>query len=242
MATATQSIREIVATQPSAAAILERFEIDLCANANNSLSETCTELQLSTEQVLEKLEQDERASSGAHSLDPASLSPGRLIQYIVRTHHQYVRRELPRLAELARRIAGKHGERAPELERIAALVGELETDLFAHLQKEELVLFPYIAQLDQAASSAYLPEACFASVRQPISMMIREHDSAQTILEEIRLLTGDFTPPAGACLTRTAFYAGLRDFAADLQRHIHLEDNALFPRAIALEAESRARR
>jgi regulator of cell morphogenesis and NO signaling len=240
MATATQSIREIVASQPSAAAILERFAIDLCANANKSLSQTCTTLQLSTEQVLEKLEQGERASAGADAADPASLSAARLIQLIVRTHHQFVRRELPRLSALSHKIAGKHGDSAPELIRVAALVSELESDMLAHLQKEELILFPYIAQLDQALS--YLPEACFASVRQPIVMMTREHDSAQTILEEIRLLTQDFTPPAGACLSRTAFYGGLREFAADLQRHVHIEDNVLFPRAIAMEAESRVQR
>jgi regulator of cell morphogenesis and NO signaling len=241
MATATQSIREIVANQPSAVAILERFEIDLCAHANNSLNEACAQMQLSTEQVLDKLEESARAA-GEQAIDLEALSPSRLIQHIVRTHHQYIRRELPRLKAMAGKVAGKHGVRAPELKRVAVLMEQLHVKLFAHIEKEELILFPFIAQVDQETASASMTEARFQTVRQPVAMMIREHDAAGTTLEEIRLLTEDFTPPAWACLTHIAFYAGLRAFAADLNRHVELEDNILFPRAIAMEAELAARR
>jgi regulator of cell morphogenesis and NO signaling len=242
MATAAQSIREIVATQASAAAILERFQIDLCAHANDSLGSACSRIQLSTEQVLEKLEEGARADAGSEAIDPVALSPSRLIQHIVRTHHRYIRRELPRLNPLARKLADRRAITAPEFKRIAALVEELQTGLLAHLEKEELILFPFIAQLGQEPLSACAAQACFHSVRQPITLMIREHDSAATTLEEIRLLTGDFTPPEWACLTQVALYSGLRAFAADLSRHVELEDNVLFPRAIAMEAELLSRR
>lgn len=242
MATAAQSIREIVATQASAAAILERFQIDLCANANDTLGRACSRIQLSTEQVLEKLEEGARADAGADTIDPTTLSPSRLIQHIVRRHHQYIRRELPRLKPLARKLVGKRAAPAPEFKRIAALVEELQAGLIAHLEKEELIVFPFIAQLDQEPLSACPPQARFHSLREPVTIMIREHDSAATTLEEIRLLTDDFTPPAWACLTQVAFYSGLRAFAADLRCHVELEDNVLFPRAIAMEAELQSRR
>jgi regulator of cell morphogenesis and NO signaling len=241
MATATQSIREIVANQPFAVAILERFEIDLCAHANDSLSEACAQLQLSTEQVLDKLEESARVA-GEQAIDLEALSPSRLIQHIVRTHHQYIRRELPRLKAMASKVAGKHGARAPELKRVAVLMEQLQAELFAHIEKEELILFPFIAQVDQETAAASATGSGFQTVRQPVAMMIREHDAAGTTLEEIRLLAEDFTPPAWACLTHIAFCAGLRDFAADLNRHIELEDNILFPHAIAMEAELATRR
>src|SRR5690242_11925583 len=100
MATATQSIREIISSQPTAAAILQRFEIDVCAHANDSLNEACADLQLSVEQVLEKLEDGAARNRGAEYANPAEFAPSRLIQHIVRVHHQTVRQELPRLLEL----------------------------------------------------------------------------------------------------------------------------------------------
>jgi len=238
MATSTQSIREIIAAQSSAAVVLERFDIDLCVRANQSLGHACAELQLSTDQVLEKLSDAAAREHGIAPADVATYSLGRLIQHIVRTHHQYVRRELPRLGSLAQKLAGKHGERAPELKQIEGILGDLCADMFAHIQKEEQVLFPFIAEMDQDRdATGCLPRGCFGSVSQPIAMMVMEHGLAENLVTEIRNLTGGFTPPAWACPTQLAFYAGLREFAADLRQHVHLENDLLFPRAIAREAE-----
>jgi regulator of cell morphogenesis and NO signaling len=121
----TQSIREIVSTHPSAIKIFQRFDIDLCSQADNSLERACAELQLSVDQVLEKLSDAESEESGATAPDPASLPLSRLIQHIVRVHHQNVRQELPRLTEMAGKVAAKRGDRAPELERIAELLEKL---------------------------------------------------------------------------------------------------------------------
>jgi regulator of cell morphogenesis and NO signaling len=120
MSTSTQSIREIVQTQPSAARVLERFEIDLCGQAEKSLDNTCAELQLSVDQVLEKLAHADAQEHGNSFANPETLSMERLIQHIVRVHHQCVRQELPRLAEMAQRLADKRSDRAPELRKVAA--------------------------------------------------------------------------------------------------------------------------
>ncbi len=238
MPTSTQSIREIVATQPSAASILQRFDIDLCSQADASLNQACAELQLSVDQVLEKLSDAARNERGAPLEDPAALSLSRLIQHIVRTHHQYVRQELPRLAEMAHKLAGKRGDRAPELKTVEMLLEELRTDLFNHIQKEEMILFPFIAQMEEELLHAgALAHACFRSVVQPISMMMQEHESADGIISELRRLTHGFEPPDWACATHTALFAGLRAFEADLARHVRLENDVLFPRAIKMEAE-----
>jgi len=243
MATATQSIREIVAAEPSAAAVFERFEIDLCSRADAELERVCAELQLSVDQVLEKLADAESRSNGAISPNLDSYSPTRLIQHIVRTHHQTVRQELPRLAELSQRIAGKHGEKAPHFKAVAQLIEQLCCELFAHLQKEEQVLFPYIVRLEEAAEDrSAVPSACFRSVVQPVSMMVQEHDVAQGIVAKLRTVTNGFEPPEWACPRNAAFHASLAAFESDLQHHVHLENDLLFPRAIALEAELTERR
>lgn len=238
MATATQSIREIISSYPAAAAILQRFDIDVCAHSNESLGEACADLQLSVEQVLEKLDDGAAREAGALHANPAEFSPSRLIQHIVRNHHQNVRQNLPQLVELAHTVAEKHAERAPELKKIAALTEELRADMTEHIRKEEQVLFPYIAQVDQAPLFAFRPPPhCFSSVGQPVFMMVQEHEHASLLIADLRRLTNDFKPPVWACSSFIALYSGLRTFSDILEEHIRLENEILFPRAIEMEAE-----
>jgi regulator of cell morphogenesis and NO signaling len=242
MSTATQSIREIVTRHPSAATILNRFDIDLCLQADLSLEGACHELQLSIDQVLEKLADAESRERGGVALDPATLPLERLIQHIVRVHHHCVRLELPRLAEMASTVATKRSDRAPELAKICHLIEELHAEMYAHIQKEEQILFPFISQMDQDLIVAYPPDhACFRSVSHPIFVMEQEHESVDHLVAELKRLTNQFEAPAWACATHIALFSGLRKFEADLNQHVHLENDVLFPRAIQLEAEAKAR-
>jgi regulator of cell morphogenesis and NO signaling len=242
MSTATQSIREIVTRHPAAATILNRFDIDLCLQADLSLEGACHELQLSIDQVLEKLADAESKEGGGLALDPATLSLGRLIQHIVRVHHHRVRQELPRLAEMASKVAAKLSDRAPELARISELIEKLHAEMHAHIQKEEQVLFPFISQMDQESIVAYPPaHACFRSVTHPIFMMEQEHESVDHIVTELSRLTDHFEAPGWACATHMALLSRLREFDSDLRQHVHLENDVLFPRAIQLEAELKIR-
>jgi regulator of cell morphogenesis and NO signaling len=97
MSASTQSVREIVATQPSAARILRHFDIDLGLQADESLEQTCAELQLSVDQVLDTLVDAETDEYRVAPTNPTTLSTGHLIQHIVRAHHRCVRQKLPRL-------------------------------------------------------------------------------------------------------------------------------------------------
>ncbi|MGA2651486.1 MAG: DUF542 domain-containing protein [Terracidiphilus sp.] len=238
----TQSIREIVTTQPSATRVFERFEIDLSSQADNSLEGACAELQLSVDQVLEKLADAQNEESGATAPDPANLPLSRLIQHIVRVHHHNVRQELPRLTEMAAKVVTKKGDRAPELRRVTELLEKLHADMLAHIQKEEQVLFPFIAQMDRDSIITYPPaHACFRSVSFPISMMEQEHEAANHIMAELREITQGFEPPEWACVTHIALFAGICEFESDLRQHVHLENDVLFQRAIKLEAELNSR-
>jgi len=242
MSTAAQSIREIVTSRPCAASIFHRFDIDRCMQADLSLEAACRELQLSVDQVLEKLADAEVKERGGSAFDPLEVSLGRLIQHIVRVHHHGVRQVLPALAQMASKVALKRSELDPELVRVAGLVEELRSELYAHIEKEEQVLFPFISQMDQESIVAYPPaHACFRSVVHPIFMMEQEHESADHIMRELIRITNHFEAPAWACATHTALFSGLREFEADLKQHVHLENDVLFLRAIQLEAEIKAR-
>jgi regulator of cell morphogenesis and NO signaling len=241
MSTAAQSIREIVTRQPSAARVFRRFDIDLCLQADLSLEGACGELRLSVDQVLEKLAEEVQGSGGL-ALDPANFPLGRLIQHIVRVHHHSIRQELPRLAEMASKVAAQRCNRVPELERVAELTEKLHREMHAHIEKEEQILFPFISQMDQESIVSYPPlHACFRSVAYPIFMMEQEHESANHVIAELNRLTDHFEPPTWACATHIALFSGLRQFELDLRQHVRLEDEVLFPRAIQLEMELKAR-
>jgi len=143
---------------------------------------------------------------------------------------------------MASKLAAKRSDRAPELLKVAELVEELRAEMYAHIEKEEQVLFPFISQMDQEARIDYPPaHPCFRSVAHPIFILEQEHESASQIMAELIRLTDHFEPPARTCATHLALFVGLREFEADLRQHVHLENDILFPRSIQLETELKAR-
>jgi regulator of cell morphogenesis and NO signaling len=236
MTNLTQTVREIALEQPHSIRVFERFGIDYCCGGRMPLAEACTAKKIVLDDVVAALES--AASSAAPlPVDWSQASLGSLIDHIVATHHAYVKSELPRLAALAQKVVSKHGDTQAHLPAMQSLLVLLDDELIHHLGKEEHVLFPYIAKLEASLTSGGAqPEACFGTISNPIAMMTSEHDAAGVLLAKIRLLSGDFATPVDACPTYLAYYAGLKEFEQDLHQHIHLENNILFPRAIAMEA------
>ncbi len=158
----------------------------------------------------------------------------RLIDHIVARHHAYVRLAVPNIAHRLAKLVSVHGERHPELARIARAFDQLQHDLQHHLMKEEHVLFPYIRELARTTPGPR-PPSPFGTIENPIRMMEREHRDAGDEMHLIRELTNGYTPPADGCATYTVAFAELAEFERDLHRHVHLENNVLFPKAIGLE-------
>lgn len=238
MIAATQTVRDIALEQPHSIRVFESFGIDYCCGGRKPLAEACQASHLSIDEVVSALDAAED-SVAPSPVDWSQASLQRLIEHIVATHHSFVKRELPRLAILAQKVVNRHGDTQPHLPAMQKAVSQLNDELTHHLAKEENILFPYIAALEAALESGDAhPDACFGTVANPIAMMTSEHEGAGELLAEIRSLSNHFTTPVGACPTYHAFYDGLREFEQDLHRHIHLENNILFPRAIELEATS----
>ena len=236
MTAATKTVRDIALEQPTAIRVFEQFGIDYCCGGRKPLAEACAAGSLEIEAVIAALEDAEKKpATEVESWAGRSLQS--LSSHIVTKHHAYVKTELPRLALLAQKVVNRHGSTKPELPMIAAALAQLDDELTQHLGKEESILFPYIALLEQSVPlGTARPESCFGTVANPIAMMTQEHDAAGGLLAGIRRLSGDFTTPPDACPTFHAFYDGLREFEQDLHQHIHLENNILFPRAIELES------
>ncbi len=159
------------------------------------------------------------------------------MKYILATHHEFLKRELPAISNRMDKVLAVHGAKDPEiLTRMAAVYQNLHAEMDAHMHKEEEILFPFIEKYGVAeAAGQPMPRVPFGSIANPIKMMESEHEQAGGALEEIRSLTRDFELPSYACSTVRALYEGIQAVAADLHVHIHLENNILFPRAIALE-------
>lgn len=238
MTTSTQTVREIALQQPTSIRVFEKFGIDYCCGGRRPLAEACVARSVEINAVIAALELAAK-SPDVDTENWAEKSLSSLSSHITAKHHSYVKRELPRLAQLAQKVVNRHGSTKPELPVIAATLMQLDEELTQHLAKEEAILFPYIAALEQSvAKGVAKPDSCFGTVANPIAMMTQEHDAAGSLIAEIRRLSGDFTTPEDACPTFHAFYDGLKGFEQDLHQHIHLENNMHFPRAIELEASA----
>jgi len=236
MTATIQTVRDIALEQPSAIRVFEQFGIDYCCGGRKPLAEACAAGNLEVDEVIAALEAAAK-KTGPVAETWANRSLESLSSHIVATHHAYVKREFPRLAQLAQKVVNRHGSTRAELPVIAATLAELDEELSQHLVKEEAVLFPYITSLEQSASlGTAKPRSGFGTVANPIATMTQEHDAAGALMAKIHLLSGNFTTPEDACPTFHAFYDGLKEFEQDLHQHIHLENNILFPRALELDA------
>jgi regulator of cell morphogenesis and NO signaling len=235
MPTITETVREIALSQPSSMRVFEQFGIDYCCGGQKPLAIACTEQDVEVGAVLAALAA--AASEPApEQTDWSKTSLEDLINRILAQHHDYVKRELPRLDTLVQKVVAKHYTNHAELLHIQIALQKLDQELTQHMAKEEQILFPYIANLERSLNGGGAkPQSCFGTVTNPIGMMMREHDVAGELLAELRQLSNNFTSPQDACSTFHAFYVGLKEFEQDLHQHIHLENNILFPRAIALE-------
>jgi len=235
--TSEKTVRELALENPAATRVFEKLGIDYCCGGNKSLEEACRTANLKLNQVLDSLEmaeQSARAAQPTHDWQKEPLAD--LIAHIKNTHHQYTREELARLGPLFDKVCSVHGKNHPELLRIREVFEGLAQELTTHLMKEEVVLFPYVVRMEESKiEKEPIVPAPFGTVQNPVSMMEHEHDSAGNALRAMRAASNGYAAPADACVSYQTLYRALAEFEADLHQHIHLENNILFPRAVAME-------
>jgi len=231
------TVRDVAMQLPRATRLFEKLKIDYCCGGNRPLTEACALAGIDVDDVLDMLaEVTEATAEDKGSLDFQNASLPELITHILGTHHVFTKSEMDRLQLLADKVLAAHGGNHPELIHLDELFTRLCADLKPHMFKEEQVLFPYIvAMAEPAEQNRAVALAPFGTVNNPIRMMMMEHDTAGQILRELRALTSDYKVPADACVSYQTLYQALENFEKDLHQHIHLENNILFPKALALE-------
>jgi len=228
------TVGDIVAADFRAAEVFEQFGIDFCCGGRRSFDDACRGAAADPAAVLHALNAISRSRVEAD--DVTSWPLDRLIDHIETTHHAYVRQALPAIARHLVRLVEVHTDRHPELVQVGHAFADLHDELMQHMLKEERILFPYVRDLvERQRATCGRVISPFGTGENPIRMMEREHREAAGALQLIRELTGGFAVPSDGCSTYAVCMAELVQFERDLHLHVHLENNVLFPRAVALE-------
>ena len=235
--TTEKTVGELALENPGATRLFERLGIDYCCGGGQTLEQACQAAHVSIDQVVDSLAAvNQPASAMAPARNWRAEPLSELLAHLRTTHHVYTREEIGRLGPLFEKVCSVHGKNHPELPGLREIFKVLAEELTTHLMKEEMVLFPYILRMEEAveAKEPVLPPP-FGSVRNPITMMMHEHDGAGDALRSMRAISHGYAAPPDACISFQTLYQALAAFEADLHQHIHLENNVLFPRAIEME-------
>jgi regulator of cell morphogenesis and NO signaling len=231
----TKTVRELALAVPDATRIFARMKIDYCCGGERLLGDACARAGIEVQEV-ERMLHEKTDAEVRSQIDYQNLWLGQLVAHILETHHEFTRTEMLRLEALTDKVVSAHGERHSELLSIRDLLRELFAELRPHMFKEEQVLFPYLIELEQCVmQQRRAPFAPFGNVNNPVRLMRMEHDRAGDLLREIRTLSANYTVPPEVCASYQTLYQALQTFEEDLHQHIHLENNILFPKAVAME-------
>jgi regulator of cell morphogenesis and NO signaling len=230
------SVGDIVKVNFKTAQIFEKNSIDFCCGGGVSLGEACSKANVDIDQLIPELE------SLVLLNDPDSkyidgLELNELCDYIEKRHHSYVSETIPFLQQKLQKLCDVHGDNHSELFEVKELFDGAAENLSAHMKKEELILFPYIRKMAKYIREDLNGKSEFGEALKTIELMNEEHQTEGERFEKISTLTSSYTCPPDGCGTYQVTYKTLKDFEIDLHRHIHLENNILFKKALLMENE-----
>jgi regulator of cell morphogenesis and NO signaling len=235
-----ETLGEIAAKDLRKAQIFRKYGLDFCCGGKKTVKEACSEKGLDVAKIEQELLQADKVVS-SRPLPYNEWELDFLADYIVNTHHSYVKKNLPDILAYANKVARVHGSRHPELLPVRELVEEVYNEMMNHMVKEERILFPYIKDIVTAQKNTQpLQASHFGTVQNPINMMEMEHEVVGKNMEEIRTLTQNYVLPDDACASYSLLYRMLDEFEEDLHIHVHLENNILFPKALKAEQQLNA--
>jgi len=233
------AVADIVRNDYRAADIFRKYSIEYCCGGKFPLHIACQMNGVDEELIVRELEEATQDFNTSNTLNFSDWHIDFLTDYIINVHHQYLRKALPQLMDHVSRFAEGHQKKFGYLEELRNTVSQLNRMLIPHLQQEEEIIFPYIRQIGHA----YYNQESYASLlvrtlRKPVEqIMVNEHETTYRLIHRMRELTGNYTPPPNACLSHRVTFSKLKEVDSDLVRHLHLENEILFPRAVAMERE-----
>lgn len=228
------TVGEVAVAIPSAVKVFEKFRIDYCCNGHLPLAEACAKRGVAVDDVVLSIKASIPQAEVQRDWTAASLDE--LSSHIVERYHDTTRESLDRIARIVRKVVAVHGGNHPELSKLAEECEQLSGDMIPHMLKEEQVLFPYVTSLEKAVNEGTkAPTPFFGTVKNPVRMMMQEHDVVGDILGRIRVVTAEYAAPEDACGSYRELYRTLEELEHETHMHIHMENNIYFPRAVALE-------
>jgi regulator of cell morphogenesis and NO signaling len=230
-----KTLGQLAAKDLRKAQVFKKYGLDFCCGGKKTVRQACNEKGIDATKVEIELNKSDQVPTSSRPLAFDEWNLDFLVDYIVRVHHAYVKRNSPDLRAYAHKVMKVHGRLHPELNLVHELVEAICLELDEHLIKEEQILFPYIKSLATSPPFELQSSAPFGTVRNPVMMMEKEHEMVGKYFDQLRMVTNNYSIPSDACASYSLLYRLLPEFEEDLHLHIHLENNILFPKAIQLE-------
>lgn len=235
-----ETVGSIVARNWKTSSVFQKHNIDFCCNGAISLSEACVkngvDIGILSQEILRSMQTtaDPQKDFDVWELDL-------LAEYIEAKHHKYTAEKMPQILANLNKICLVHGTNHPELLEIRDLFRDIAHELTVHMKKEEFMIFPVIKKMIWAGNQQQnIPSQTYGSIQNPIAVMMQDHENEGERMRKIAALSGNYRPAHDACTTYKASFFMLKEFESDLHKHIHLENNILFPKAVQLEKEMQA--
>jgi regulator of cell morphogenesis and NO signaling len=233
------SVSDIVAGDYRTADVFRKYGIEYCCGGKLPLHQACEMKQVDEKKIVAELEEAARDTNTSTGHEYNEWHVDFLTDYIVNIHHHYLRIALPSLKDYVDRFAASHRDKFPYLDELQKLVNQLVKNLLPHLDQEEEIIFPYVRQIGHAYDSRESYASLLVrTLRKPVEdIMQHEHETVGKILRRLREITTNYTPPTSACISHKVTFSKLKEVDCDMVQHLHLENNILFPKAIAMEKE-----
>jgi regulator of cell morphogenesis and NO signaling len=230
---------EIVRSDYRTAEVFNRYGIEFCCGIKFPLKMICENKGIEYDELETELIKSRRQISISNQLNFEDWKIDFLTDYIINVHHEYLRKSLPVMENQLKKFIAEHQKKYPYLGELGTQFAFLQKMMIPHLEQEEEIIFPYIRQI----SHAYESKEAYASLlvrtlRKPVeAMMHHEHESLEKIIRQFRLLSNNYTTPESACTSHRLAFSYLKELDEDLVQHLYLENELLFPKAIAMEKE-----
>ncbi|MGV6985938.1 iron-sulfur cluster repair protein YtfE [Providencia rettgeri] len=215
-----KTLGQLALSIPRASSLFRQYNMDYCCGGKQTLNRSAEKLKLDIDLLESQLA---KLATETLEQDWRKAPLNEIIDFIIVRYHDRHREQLPELILQAQKVEHVHVNKPSVPKGLSKYLEALLEELTSHMMKEERVLFPMIKN------------GMGRNAAGPISVMEQEHDDASDILEAIKGITNNVTPPPEACTTWRVLYNGINELIDDLMNHINLENNLLFPRALAGE-------
>lgn len=226
---AEQSLASIVTEQFQSAQVFEKYNLDFCCKGKKTLAAACEDNGLPIDEIMKELNLVLNKKNDAKNFN--EMNAEELISHIIIHHHFYVKQSLPNILSHIEKVVYKHGSSYPYMLDVLDIFQQVNDEMLEHMQKEELILFPKIREIETSLKFNKTPNITAETLSKPIEVMEMEHEFVGEALNKIKVLTNNYNILDEMCTTFKITINELKEFEENLHQHVHLENNILFPKA-----------